>query len=96
MPELSSKDQALIQSHLNDSHALLRRQARLSWQYAGAATLLTGAAFWLQSLWPALAVWALFMLWLFMRYQALKQRSAALSRIFTGLNIPLDKPAPPR
>ena len=59
--------------------AVLRRQGRVSLQYAVGTGLLVICGFWFQSPWPGLAIWAVFVAWLGLRYRALAGQRRVLA-----------------
>lgn len=87
-PELSAETTALIARYRVDARADLARQRRLGLQYALGAGLIAVAAVVLNLAWLALAVWAVFVIWLVLRLRASTAHAASVARAFDELQGP--------
>ncbi len=79
---ITAEDQAVIDSYLKDIQAPINYQKSLAVRYGVGTGLFLIAAFWFDTVWLAVPIYLVFIIWLVLRHRAFARRSRGLHRIF--------------
>jgi Flp pilus assembly protein TadB len=79
--EPDTEERAVIAAYLDDPEAGIRRQRAIALRYAIGAGLFMIAAFWFDTVWLALPVYGVFLVWLVLRHRAFSRRTRVLARV---------------
>ena len=91
---LSPEDRAIAAAYLDDPARQIRRQRRITVQYALGAGAVMGVALWADDVRLAVPVYLLLVLWLVLRQRALERRTRALRRILAAYDAAADDSPP--